>query len=237
MAGKVWSMSNRIHKKLVEAFGDEGSVDLTEFEDGEELAKIPDLWMKCWGKYHHPVYSLALVLNPEYHGTKPWDDDTVKADVDLMLKRYCPDPTVRATVRASLMKYQNQQGCFAKLDENGKPNDWWLDAYLTKVSPWDWFREVGKKDHPELWAIVNRVLKLGVASSCNERIFSAWKHIMGERRTNMGKQRQLDEVSIYTNKRVMKKFMAEMYADYDSAVSSSDEEMEESSSESSSDSE
>ena len=44
---------------------------------------------------------------------------------------------------------------------------------------------------------------------------------MGERRTWMGKKRQLDEVSIYTNKRVLKKFKAEHHAEYDSAIDSS----------------
>lgn len=161
----------------------------------------------------------------------------MKADVDKMLKRYFPDPEERATVRTSLNKYQNNHGCFAKLDENGKHNDWWLDSYLTGVSPWDWHREVTKQEHPLLWKIANRVLQLGCSSSCNERIFSAWKHIMGERRNNMGKDRQLDEVSIYTNKRVMKKFKLEMYADYDSAVESSEEEDSVDSDESSSDSE
>ena len=52
------------------------------------------------------------------------------------------------------------------------------------------------------------------------RIFSAWKHNMGERRSRMGKKRKLDEVSIYTIKRIMKKFKTENYADYDSAVDS-----------------
>ena len=44
---------------------------------------------------------------------------------------------------------------------------------------------------------------------------------MGERRTRMGKKRHLDEVSIYTNKRVLKKFKAEHHAEYDSAIGSS----------------
>ena len=46
------------------------------------------------------------------------------------------------------------------------------------------------------------------------RTFSAWTHIMGERRTWVGKKRQVDEVSIYTNKRVLKKFKAEHHAEY-----------------------
>ena len=44
---------------------------------------------------------------------------------------------------------------------------------------------------------------------------------MGERRTRMGKKRQLDEVSIYTNKRVLMKPKAEHHAEYDSAMDSS----------------
>ena len=37
---------------------------------------------------------------------------------------------------------------------------------------------------------------------------------MGERRTWMGKKMQLDEVRIYTNKRVLKEFKAEHHAEY-----------------------
>ena len=46
---------------------------------------------------------------------------------------------------------------------------------------------------------------------------------MGECRTWMGKKRQLaiDEMSIYTNKPVCKKFKNEHYADYDNAIGSS----------------
>ena len=101
--------------------------------------------------------------------------------------------------------------------------------------------------HPGLYWLASRVLRMqiGVASSCNDTamksmcpdsitcnapcltftsgIFSAWKHIMGERRTRTGKTGHLDDVimSIYTNKRVMKKFKAEHHSDYDSAIGSS----------------
>ena len=44
---------------------------------------------------------------------------------------------------------------------------------------------------------------------------------MGERRTRMGKGRQLDEVSIDTNKRVLTKSKADNHAEYDSAIDSS----------------
>ena len=61
-----------------------------------------------------------------------------------------------------------------------------------------------------------------VASSCNERVFSAWKHIMGDKRTRLGSKWHREEVSIYTGSRVLKKFKSDMYADYncDSAVAS-----------------
>ena len=61
----------------------------------------------------------------------------------------------------------------------------------------------------ELHAFAWRTLQVGVASSCNERVFSAWKHIMGDKRTRLGSKRQREEVSIYTNSRVLKKFKSE----------------------------
>jgi hypothetical protein len=55
--------------------------------DIEGLRTIPDLWYTAWMKFHHDVYSLAYALNPEYHRTKPWEDESVKTDIDRMLKR------------------------------------------------------------------------------------------------------------------------------------------------------
>ena len=77
-AGKVWKHSHDAHQSLVESFG----VAIEEYPD---LQKIPDLFMTAWGKYHHPVLSLAYALNPEYHRSKPWLDPTVKKDIDSVL--------------------------------------------------------------------------------------------------------------------------------------------------------
>ena len=75
---------------------------------------------------------------------------------------------------------------------------------------------------PELRALAWRTLQVGVASSFNERVFSAWKSIMGDKRTRLGSKRQREEVSIYTNSSVymLKKYKSDMYAEYDSAVAS-----------------
>ena len=43
---------------------------------------------------------------------------------------------------------------------------------------------------------------------------------MGDKRTRLGSKRQREQVSIYTNSRVLKKFKADLHADYDSAVAS-----------------
>ena len=43
---------------------------------------------------------------------------------------------------------------------------------------------------------------------------------MGDKRTRLGSKRQREEVSIYTNSRVLKKFESDMYADNYSAVAS-----------------
>ena len=59
------------------------------------------------------------------------------------------------------------------------------------------------------------------------RVFSAWKNIMGDKRTRlgstMGSARQRKGVSIYTNSRVLKKYKSDnmyTYAEYDSAAAS-----------------
>ena len=53
-AGKVWIHSHSAHESLVKSFG----VSIEEYPD---LAKIPKLLMKAWGKYHHPILPLAYM--------------------------------------------------------------------------------------------------------------------------------------------------------------------------------
>ena len=67
--------------------------------------------------------------------------------------------------------YQNQEGVFSKTDKEGNTNEWWDDAFMTNNAPWEFWAEVPqiKVEHPELYWLANRVLQIGVASSCNER--------------------------------------------------------------------
>ena len=63
-AAKVWKRSHSAHESPVKSFG-------VSIEDYPNLEKIPDLFMKAWAKYHHPVLSLAYALSSEYHRMKP----------------------------------------------------------------------------------------------------------------------------------------------------------------------
>lgn len=133
-----------------------------------------------------------------------------------------PESEERGAVKAALLRYTKKEGCFAYKDEEGKTKDFWEDSFITKVAPWDWWKEVAAVEEPMLYKLAWRVLQIGVASSVNERIFSGWGHILGKRRNKMSKKRQLKEVqiaecpvsvltyvcvqvNIYTNRRVMKK--------------------------------
>ena len=79
----MWKHSNVAHQALTKAFG-------VALEDWSDLAKIPDLFMTAWKKYYHPILSMAYVFNPEYHRTKPWEDPTVKKDMETVLRQQLP---------------------------------------------------------------------------------------------------------------------------------------------------
>ena len=97
-------------------------------------------------------------------------------------------------MKASLLRYTKKESCFAYKDEEGQTKDFWEDSYITKVAPWDWWKEVAADEEPELCKLAWRVLQIGVASSVNERIFSGWGYILGKCRNKMSKKRQLKEV-------------------------------------------
>ena len=40
--------------------------------------------------------------------------------------------------------YQNQEGVFAKVDSQGNVNGWWIDEFMTKNAPWEFWAEVPK---------------------------------------------------------------------------------------------
>ena len=164
-AGKVWIHSHSAHESLVKSFG--VSIDHEEYPD---LAKIPELFMKAWAKYRHPILSFAYALNPEYHRMKPWLDPTVKKDVDSVFKKQFPDVTSRAKVKAAFTRYCNHEGAFAKLDDEGDKQDVWTDEFMTAVAPWIWWQDVAQVAEPELHALAWTTLQVGVASSCNERM-------------------------------------------------------------------
>ena len=139
-----------------------------------------------------------------------------------MFKKQFSDVTSRAKIKAAFTRYCNHEGAFAKMDDEGDKREVWTDEFMTAVDPWTWWADVAQVAEPELHALAWRTLQVGVASSCNERVFSAWKNILGDivKRTRLGSNRQREEVSIYTNSRVSKKYKSDMYEEYDSAVAS-----------------
>ena len=72
--------------------------------------------------------------------------------------------------------------------------------------------------------MTRRVLRIAVATSVNERVFSNWGHILGSKRAAMGKKRQLKAVNVYTNERVMKKVKTQHHGALDFGDSSSEDE-------------
>ena len=115
---------------------------------------------------------------------------TVKKDVDTVFKKQFPDVTSRGKVKVAFTRYCNHESAFAKLDDKGDKRDVWTDEFMTAVAPWTWWQDVAEVAEPELHALAWRTLQVGVASSCNERGFSAWNHIMGDKRTRLGSKRQ-----------------------------------------------
>ena len=93
------------------------------------------------------------------------------------------------------------------MDDKGDKRDVWTDEFVTAVAPWTWWADVPQVAEPELYALTMswRTLEVGAASSCSERAFSAWKNIMCNKRTRLGSKRQREEVSMYTNSRVLNK--------------------------------
>ena len=210
-------------------------------EKHPELAGVHAIWMKRWEEWHHPVYSLALVLNPEYHATNPWSDASVKRDVTAMLKRFFPVTKERAVAEALYTEYRKREGFFALTDAAGDKRAIWSNTGITVRSPWSWWEDVVEPDclcgpftNPaaELQVKVAKrfvwmarcVLRIAVAAAVNERVFSNWKHILGSARAAMGKKRQLQAVNIYTDERVMKKVKTQHHANLDFGDSSSKDE-------------
>lgn len=56
--------------------------------------------------------------------------------------------------------------------------------------------------------------------SYNERVLSIRKHILGDKRTRLRCKRQREQVSIYTNSRVLKESKKKLYTDYGPVVAS-----------------
>ena len=230
MSGKIWRKAWEVQE------------DLKAWETKQPaLQGIANLWEKRWAEFHHPILGFAYAINPEYHSVKPWSDESVAKDVSTILKRFFPDPGERGAVLVCLEEYYTQDNAFSTTDASGDKREVWDDSYLKGTAPWAWWSRgidpaalsppfsceaarIKAETLKKLRQLCQRGLKIGIASSCNERIFSHWDHILGKRRTRTGVKRQLDVVNVYSNERVLKEVKSQHFQDCDSSESVSSEE-------------
>jgi len=176
-----------------------------EAENDTMFDSISDLFYKRWTYVHHPVHSLAYVLNPKYNSTDPLSDASLERDVHVMLKRYYPEIEERASIKASLMQYLKRQNSFSPFDEDGDTRECWTDTYIQSMSPWDWwfhFRLI----EPKLASLAIKVLQIAVSSSPCERHFSKWAYLISKYRTRLTLSRQHKVIYCYSNWRLFEQY-------------------------------
>jgi hypothetical protein len=177
----------------------------------EVLDKIIEIHAARWVALHHPQYSVAYLLHPKYwdHHKDGFDDGNqegsggdntgeVEQDFEVMLKRHFPERQDRAKVKILLQHY------FAKTGPFSRDSDFWDEEYVKNTAPHRWWESL-KRIAPQLAKLAIAALAACVSSSCNERLFSNWKHVMGERRTKMTLARQMMAVAYYANRRLLDK--------------------------------
>ena len=134
-----------------------------------------------------------------------------------MLKRLCRNTEEEGAVLAALHRFLKREGNFATIDESGDARCIWSDKFIQNLSPWGWWDHCLLREPEDgelkLISIAKRVLRVGVASSVNERVFSHWRNILGQHRTRTGKKRQREEVFVYSNNRVLKLTSTQQFAD------------------------
>jgi hypothetical protein len=207
-AGEIWRQAWKVQEHIA------------KFDEVDGLENSSALWSKRWKQFHHPADSLAYFCNPRHFGCDQLEDASVKKDVETMLKRFFPDRERRGHVTAAMNRFLKKEGNFTEIDRAADARTVWADSFIAETTPWDWYdgillEEPEPGDADFVWA-AQRVLRLGVSSSINERIFSHWKNIMGSHRTRLGKKRQRDQVFVYSNERVLKRCMDKQSADLNS---------------------
>ena len=194
MCGKLWKLLNDAHLRLK---GME--------ETNPKLVGVADLFYKRWTYAHHPVHSLAYVLNPKYSSTDPLSDPSIERDVNTMLKRYYPVPADRATIKASMLQYLNRQHNFSPFDEDGDDRLCWTDSFIQGMSPWDWWSRFRIME-PMLAPLAIKVLQIAVSSSPCERHFSKWAYLISKYRTRLTLSRQHKAIYCYSNWRFFEQY-------------------------------
>ena len=75
MCGKVWCHAWKVGQAL------------GPFTKVEGLEGLVVLWSKCWAKLHHPAYSLAYTLMPEYHNVKDNPNPNPNGRISFLIQK------------------------------------------------------------------------------------------------------------------------------------------------------
>jgi hypothetical protein len=191
MVGKIYAKMLAVHEGL-----------LALEERDAKYKGIADLWYKRWQRQHHAVYCVAHVLHPDHNQSNPLSDPYVAKEVKQVLKSSFADEAERTSVHAAILRYLDRRGCFSTYEPNGDRREVWSEAFLTTLSPWQWWCTF-VADEPLLAKFAMRVLQIGISSSACERVFSKWTYVVTKYRTRLSLTRQMKAVYCYQNWRLL----------------------------------
>jgi len=204
MSGKIYSHMCKVHSHLVAA------------ENADEDYKgVADIWYARWQRMHHSVYCMCHVLHPDHNESNPLADAYVNTEVKKCLKSFFPVATERHVVHAAILRYLGRQGHFSTLDDMGDERPEWSEAFLTTLSPWQWWSNFASVE-PVLSKFAMRVLQLAISSSACERVFSKWAFVVHKYRTRLSLTRQMKSIYCFANWRLVENCGEDKYYRSDS---------------------
>lgn len=152
-----------------------------------------------WGDMYNDVHGAAFVLDPEY----VWMDHKANPDAwgsfkSMVSRMYAG--------KKEATEIYNEYDAFKAREEKAELKDpvVWQNASVMPANVW--WDNFGTR-LPALQKLAMRVLTAPVSSSAGERNWSAYNHVISERRTRLTSERAKQLVYIYTNSRVLKKNM------------------------------
>jgi hypothetical protein len=109
----------------------------------------------------------------------------LKKDWEAMLGLTFKNVELRSKVENQYEDFLNKEGAFSK-------ETLWTKSSLKDISTARWWKKLLQEEGAsELAAWLYQLHQLSVSSSSNGRVFSAWKWIMGDRRSRLSLDKQI----------------------------------------------